>query len=268
MSLNPAGTSYAWNFTKPDKEGYSEQLIGTIVSMQEVQAREYKPNGGIGKPRFWDDGNPVMNIRIGFALADGSFKTITFAKAGKKQVSGEKPSLHVQLWNLVNRGNFENLMGKTVQLTTWAANPTTGVPWGQGNPRLFDVQEVPGVTYQLNGQVPAECTVPELKADDAAHGGQLVQPTTVAPAQVVTPVVPVQQPMMQQQPMVQQPVQQPMQQVPVQVQQPVQQPVAQTAVMPQGIDPSVAAAMMAAGATNIQPVIQQQSSVYDDEIPF
>lgn len=189
MSLNPAGASYGWNFTKPENPGYSEQLIGTVVSMQEIQAREYKMNGGVGKPKFWDDGNPVMNIRIGFALPDGEFKTLTFAKAGKKQVAGEKPSLHVQLWDLVNRGNFENLKGHTVQITTWPANPTTGQAWGQGNPRLFDVQEVPGVTYQLTGQIPSECLVPELLADDGAAGGQ-AQPQAPAPSQVQTPTVP------------------------------------------------------------------------------
>lgn len=241
MSLNPVSANYSWNFTKPDKPEYSEQLVGTVVSMQEVQAREFKMNGGVGKPRFWDDGNPIMNIRVGFALANGDFKTITFAKAGKKQVAGEKPSLHVQLWDIVNRGNFEDLKGKTLQITTWPANPTTGQTWGQGNPRLFDVQEVPGVTYQVNGSIPNEYLVPELLANDGASGGQPVQPVAVAPAQVTTPVVPVNVP------------------------QAIQQPQAQaTAVMPQGMDPAVAAAMTTLGATNVQPV----EGVYDDSIPF
>lgn len=258
MSLNPAGASYGWNFTKPENPGYSEQLIGTIVSMQETQAREYKLGGGVGKPKFWDDGNPVMNIRVGFATPTGDFKTITFAKAGKKQVAGEKPSLHVQLWDLVNRGNFENLIGKTVQITTWPANPTTGQAWGQGNPRLFDVQEVPGVTYQLTGQIPSECLVPQLLADDAVSGGQPVQPQAAAPAQITTPVVPVNVPTAT--PTV--PVNAPAQQ-----QAATAQPVTTTASVPQGMDPAVAAAMTAIGATNIQPVADD-ATVYDDEIPF
>lgn len=282
MSLNPAGASYGWNFTKPENPGYSEQLIGTVVSMQEIQAREYKMNGGVGKPKFWDDGNPVMNIRIGFALPDGEFKTLTFAKAGKKQVAGEKPSLHVQLWDLVNRGNFENLKGHTVQITTWPANPTTGQAWGQGNPRLFDVQEIPGVTYQLAGQIPSECLVPELLADDGAAGGQ-AQPQAPAPAQVQTPTVPVnvpattavQQPVVQQTPTVPVNVPQATAQQPAATAQPVAaaQQVAQqaapatTAAVPQGMDPAVAAAMASIGATNIQPVAEQ-SSIYDDDIPF
>lgn len=280
MSLNPAGASYSWNFTKPENDGYSEQLIGTIVSMQEVQAREYKPGGGVGKPKFWDDGNPVMNIRIGFALPNGDFKTFTFAKAGKKQVSGEKPSVHVQLWDLVNRGNFENLMGKTVQLTTWPAHPTTGQGWGQGNPRLFDVQEVPGIAYQLTGSVPSEFLVPELLANDGAAGGQPTQPTAPAPTAVSTPAVPVNVPTTAAvQPVAQQPVAQPafqaQQTVAPQAQPVAQQPVvpvaqpvaATTAAVPQGMDPAVAAAMAAVGATNIQPVADQ-TSIYDSDIPF
>lgn len=262
MSLNPTGTSYGWNFTKPEKEGYSEQLVGTIVSMQEIQAREYKPGGGVGRPRTWDDGNPVMNIRMGFATPTGEFKTITFAKAGKDQVAGKKPSLHVQLWDLVNRGNFEGLMGKTVQITTWPANPTTGQAWGQGNPRLFDVQEVPGVEYQLAYPVPTEYTVPELLANDGAAGGQPVQPVAAAPAQVATPTVPVAMPQVQPA-VVAQPVAQPV------AQQVAQPQVATTAAMPQGMDPAVAAAMTAIGATNVQPVVEaEQQSIYDDGIPF
>lgn len=270
MSLNPAGASYGWNFTNRDKEQYSEQIVGTIVSMQEIQAREYKPGGGVGKPKFWDDGNPVMNIRIGLATPMGDFKSFTFAKAGKKQVAGEKPSVHVQLWDLVNRGNFENLMGKTVQITTWPANPTTGQTWGQGNPRLFDVQEVPGVVYALNGAVPSEYTVPELLADDAASGGQPVQPVAAAPAQVVTPTVPVSVPVAQ--PVAQQATQPAAVTIPTV---PVSVPVAQqatqpatTAAIPAGMDPAVAAAMASIGATNIQPVVDEEVSVYNEEIPF
>ena len=33
MSLNPNGaTSYNWNYSKPDRDGFSLELIGTVVS--------------------------------------------------------------------------------------------------------------------------------------------------------------------------------------------------------------------------------------------
>ena len=179
MSLNPSGIGgISWNFSKPDKEGYSLEMWGTVVSLQEVQAREYNPYGNQpGRPAFWPDGNPKMNIRMGMAAPDGTLKSITFGKAGKKQQSGEKPSLHMQLFNLTNH-NMMELIGKTLHLWTWPANPNTGQTWGQGNPRLFGVEEFEG-KYELSGPLPDEFKVPELYANDAVQGGQPVPPQQV-----------------------------------------------------------------------------------------
>ena len=295
MALNP-GSNTNWNCTKPDKEGYSLELFGTVVSIQEVQAREYTMSGQPGRPRFWPEGNPVWNIRMGFAMPDGSLKSITFPEAGAKQRSGEKPSLHMQMYNLSN-GNMNNLIGKTLHVWTWPANPETGQQWRQGNPRLFGVEDVSDqITYELAGPLPYEFTIEQLLCNDGAQGGQ---PTPSAPQQIQAPTVP--QPQMQgqfyaapqAQPMQQQvPPQQyvaPQQQVPQQqyaaphpqvlhqqapaVQQsmpamqamPPQQ--TQAAPMPQGMDPAVAQAMQAVGAVNVQPV-DETGGVYDQDIPL
>lgn len=281
MSLNPGGASnYNWNYSNPNKDGFSEDLTGTIVSLQEIQAREFSMNGQLGRPRFWPDGNPVMNIRVGLATADGALKSITFAKAGKKQVRGEKPSLHMSLYGLTN-GNMMELIGKTVHLHTWSANPNTGQTWGQGNPRMFAVEEVPDVKYELATALPAEFCVPELLADAVVSGGQLQQPQPTPPQQIQVPQV---QPMAGQffaPPTAQAyqvpAYQQPQQPYPYNMQQPAQfqpQPAIQqmppmSAPMPSGMDPAVAAAMQAAGATNVQPVSDLPPvSVYDNDIPF
>ncbi len=305
MSLNPSGMGgTSWNFSKPDKEGYSLELWGTVVSLQEVQAREYNPYGNQpGRPAFWPDGNPKMNIRMGLATPDGSLSSITFGKAGKKQQSGEKPSLHMQLFNLTNH-NMMELIGKTLHLWTWPANPNTGQTWGQGNPRLFGVEEVTDVKYELTGQLPPEYLVPELYANDAVQGGQPVAPS---PQQMQQPPMqgqfyapPTAQPQQyQQSPMQQyqqhqqpQPMAQPQPQMapapqamaPQQAQPMMPQgaagaqppmPTTQAmppqqagAPMPAGMDPAVAQAMQAVGAVNVQPVIEGPSSVYDDDIPF
>ena len=302
MSLNPAGTSnYSWNYSKPDRDGFSLELFGTIVSLQEVQAREYNPNSAQpGRPAFWPDGNPKMNIRVGFATPDGSLKSITFQKAGRKQVSGEKPSLHMQLYNLAG-GNMLGLMGKTVHMWTWPANPNNGVAWGQGNPRLFGVEEInPEKPFELAMPLPEEYKVPELYANDAVAGGQPVAP---APSQMHQPnVMPMnggfyaaptfQQPAYQTaqptyqpaqpvyqtaQPMYQTAAPQPIatmaQSVPVPQEQlaataasAVANPQPMTAPMPAGMDPAVAAAMQMAGATNVQPA-DAMGDVYPD-VPF
>lgn len=290
MSLNPVtNVNFSWNYARPNDPGYSLELIGTIVTLQEVQAREFSQiPGQIGRPRFWPDGNPVMKIRVGFALPDGSFRTWIFDRAGRKQKSGEKPSPHMQLWAFAN-GDMNNLIGRTFKITTWAANPQTGQTWGHGNPRLYQVEEIPDTKYELQNALPEEYKLDRVYCNDAVSGGQMVtqqQPMMQQPPmqgqyyaapQVQVPQVPqMQQPMQMPQPMMQQPMaqpQQPMMQQPMQMHQPQpvapatiqamppQQPMMQSAPMPNGMDPMVAQAMQAVGAVNVQPV-------YDDEIPF
>ena len=290
MSLNPGGiVNYNWNYSNQQRDGFSLEICGTVVSLQEVQGREYNPNSNQpGRPACWPDGNPKMNIRMGMALQDGSLKSITFSKAGKKQISGEKPSLHMQLFGLTN-GNMDELIGKTVHLWTWPAHPQTGQMWGNGNPRLFGVEELKDVSpFQLASPLPHEFQVPQLYCNDGVQGGQPVAPS---PQQMQTPppmqgqfyAPPTAQPMPQYQPQayqpqpMQQPAMQPMMQpqpaapAPAMMQQPpamqAMPPVQQSAPMPQGMDPAVAQAMQAVGAVNVQPV-SDTYSIYDDDIPF
>lgn len=285
MGLNPGGANYSWHYSnKHDDKTLS--LTGTIVAIQEVQAREYNHDSNQpGRPAFWPDGNPKMNIRIAVATPEGSLKSFVFAKAGIKQQTGEKPSLHMQLFSLSN-GNMMNLMGKTINIWTWDAHPETGQTWGQGNPRLFGVSLVEDQTYELSMPLPDEFKVAELYANDSVQGGQPVAPP---PQQIQQPQMQgnfyappmVQQPQPQYQPQqyqqqampmhTHQPMpQQPMPQQPVMPQQPmpaVQAMPPQTAPMPQGMDPAVAQAMQAVGAVNVQPV-DASAGIYDDDIPF
>jgi len=182
MGLNPmSGNISSWNYSKQDKPDYTCELLGTVVSLQEVQARDWQPNGQPGAPKFWKDkyGNPtkdpVWNVRIGLALPDGSLKTFTFAEAGQAQWEGKKPSVHVDLHKTCKGGRMEEIIGKTFHFLTWPANPTTGAKWGLGNPRTFLIDEVTDVgPFELNVPLPAELTVPQLLANDGASGGQPV----------------------------------------------------------------------------------------------
>ena len=263
MSLNPNGVPvkrYSWNMSRPNDDDYTLELWGTVLALQEVQAREYNPNGKTpGKPRFWPNGNPVWNIRMALAKPDGELVTVTFSKASKKQYLGEKPSLHIQLYNLAGN-KMESLIGKSIHLWTWAANPETGAPWGVGNPRLFGVEEITDMTYSLNEPLPDEFKVDKVYCDDAVAGGQPAAQQQAQPApmpQYQQPYYgqPMGMPQYQQRPQAaQMPQYQPMPQPQYQ-----QMPQQQYQQMPQGIDPAVAAAMQAVGATNIQ--------AYDD-LPF
>lgn len=278
MSLNPAGTAnYSWNYTDPQRAGYSLEMYGTVVALQEVQHRDYITK----QPTYWPDGNPIMDIRVAFAAPDGSLKTIQFQKAGKKQASGEKPSLHMQLFNLTN-SNMYDLIGKTVHIWTWPNNPNNSQEWGRGNPRLFGVEEVKDTTYSLATALPEEYKIPELYANDAVSGGQPIQQAPqmagqfyAAPQAAPVQQVPMQQPVPQAVPM-QQPVPQaiPVQQVPQpmpvtpSITVPPQQVPMQPAPQPVGMDPAVAQAMQAVGAGNIQQVQPAPADPVYGDIPF
>lgn len=193
MSLDPGTTNANWNYSYPNKEGYSDVLIGTVVAVQEVQAYDFVRNPNEPRtPRFWNNGDPVMNLRMAFATPTGELKTFTFAKAGKSQKEGKKPSVHMSMYKLFKGVN--TLVGKTLQITTWPTNPgyswspenkclvqdpaKQNMPWGPGNPRLFDVQVIDAGPYALTSPLPEEYTYPEILANTAASGGQ-VQPQNI-----------------------------------------------------------------------------------------
>lgn len=54
------GGSSSWNYHDPSKSGYMTSVTGTVVEISNPQARDYNT----GKPKFWDDGNPVRNLCV------------------------------------------------------------------------------------------------------------------------------------------------------------------------------------------------------------
>lgn len=248
-----------WNFSNVSNQDNpkSLELVGTLVGMQKVQSMNWQKK----KPEFWPDGNPKWDLRLILATAQGNIKTWRFKYAQSKGFwEGRYYSPHVDLAKLA--GSMANLMGKTIHVTTWDANPETGVPWGPGNPRKFAVELVDTEPYHLTEEMPAIYKVPELLADNGANGGQMnnqrppmqqgyQQPYMQQPMQPQYQPQPQQyvQPMQPQQPMPQQSLPQGYNWQPVPPQQPQQQ-----AVQPQPMNPTIAQNM-------------QQQEVYDD-LPF
>lgn len=285
MSLNPGGeANYSWNYSKPDKPGYSPQLIGTVVAIQEVQKRAYQPSGQPGQPEFWPDGNPKMNIRIALVTQEGELKTLTFQPASKQARQGLKRSIHMDLFHLTGDTDMMNLVGQTICIQTQPGN------YGQGNPRPWYVSIVEGGPYQLPNGLPAEFKAPRVLANDAAAGGQVTPPQSrpydpyaqmgqyrQQAAQQMHQMQHPQQPMMQTYPSYTQPqYQQPMQQQMPMAYQPQPQPVQQQGY-PNGMDPTIAAAMVSQafnGPVTVDvtktPMPDQAGSgeVYDDEMSF
>lgn len=306
MSLNPGGAnSYGWNYSKSDKPGYSTQLVGTVLAIQEVQKMGFTMNGQPGAPQFWPDGNPMMNIRIALATQEGELKTFTFQPAGKQARMGQKKSVHMDLFALTGNTDMMNLIGKTICIQTQEGH------YGQGNPRPWYVSLVDAGPFKLSMPLPPEFKVAQVLANTAASGGQVQppqqpqqypqqqgyggyqqQPAMQQPMQQgygmqqqyqhptqTQPMMQQPQPTYQQQPMMQQPMQaQPMQAQPMMQQQP--QP-AQPGY-PAGMDPAIAQAMASevfgegvqvtmepAQATG-DPVGAGQvyDNTYDEDMPF
>lgn len=265
MSLDPMGMTQGnyWNYSNPNKEGYSTQLVGTVLAIQEVQAMSYNP-GGPRQPQFWPDGNPKMNIRLALADDKGELKLFTFQPAGKAARQGLKPSIHMSLFALTNNTGMKKLIGQTIMIATREGS------YGANNPRPWEVAIVDAGPFSLSiGELPEEYKVPRVLANEGAHGGQTMgmpqqpmmqQPMPAYPQQMQQPAYQPQQPMYPQQPQAM-----PRNQYQPQMQQPAMQPQAS-----QGMDPAVMAAMQQMGATNVQQVQQAapvQGIAYDD-IPF
>ncbi len=276
MSINPGGIiNHNWNYSNKNKPDFSYDLFGTVVAIQEVQARKF----GSGEPDFWEDsGRPKMNIRMVFVDQDGQYKTLTFQPASKR-AQAENTGLHMKWYNL-SGGSMENLIGRTFHVQTRDAGTDEnhqqipGMPtrYGSGYPRPFDVFPMDDQgPFEASMPLPAEYSVPELLANTAASGGRVVQPAAPqniqVPQQQAQPIQYVQsasqyatagnfvpQGQYSQQPMSRQ--EQPaMQQQPAGTVHP---------MMPQGMDPQVAQQMQQMGAVNVQPV-----GPYDnDEVPF
>ena len=279
--LNPISNqqNYNWNYSKPEKEGYSTLLVGTVLAIQEVQKTKYNPNGP-GVPEFWEDsGKPKWNIRMALATPEGQLKTFTFQPASRAAQRGEKKSIHMDLFHLTGDTDMKNLIGKTIGIQTQEGR------YGAGNPRPWEVGLVEGGPYKLNFELPAEYKVPQVLANAAASGGQVQQPQPQYAQQPYGMQQPqyAPQPQYAQQPYGMQPQPYGMQPQP-QYAQPQQQQAAQqnmaqgyaqpAQAMPQGMNPQVANAMQQMGATNVTEVTKVQSAPAtgtpypDDECPF
>jgi len=277
MALNPGGASnHGWNYSKPDKEGYSTQLVGTVVAIQEVQKMGFTMNGQPGAPEFWPDGNPKMNIRLALATEQGELKTFTFQPAGKQARMGQKKSVHMDLFHLTGDTDMMNLIGKTICIQTQEGR------YGQGNPRPWFVSLVEAGPFQLSMPLPPEFKLPQVLANSAVSGGQVNAPRQQPrqQPQYQPAPQPAYQPAPQYQP---QPAYQPAPQYQPQPQyQPAPQPQYQQPVQPQypqGMDPQIAQAMASqafGGPVAVETVSAEQPAdpvgsgyVYgDDDVPF
>ena len=188
MALNPnqGGDSHSWNYSKPDNDGYSTNLTGTVVAIQEVQAMNFGTDGRPSTPQFWENNNqPKWNIRIVLCGPSGGFRTLTFTPASKAAKEGKIKSLHMDLFALTGNTVMTNLYGKTIEISTVA--PPVGFGYGKGNMRPWTVVERPDIgPFNLSEPLPAEYLVPQLLANQAVSGG-VMQPQVAQTVVSATP---------------------------------------------------------------------------------
>ena len=181
MALNPTEStaSHNWNYSNPEGEGYSTSLTGTVVAIQETQAMNFGANGKPSTPKFWDDGNPVMNIRLVLAGPSGGIRTWTITPASKAAKEGKKKSVHIDLFKLAGGKNMTDLIGKTIKVTT--VEPPAGFSYGRGNPRPWDVELVTDAgPFAPSEELPPIYKLPVVLANQAVSGGVVNAPQDTA----------------------------------------------------------------------------------------
>lgn len=149
-----------WNYSDPDKPGFSVTLKGTVVEISNPQALDYNTR----EPRFWPDGNPVRNLRLTVLTADGSEKNWVFAPKSKSWeacLAALDPN-----GDRVDRISLEELLGKSIIISTkdGAYNAKRPRPWrvdvmGDGQQHLVrgvvDLSVAPNLAEKAKAQAEA-----------------------------------------------------------------------------------------------------------------
>lgn len=104
-----------WNFSNQQKDGWSQQLAGTLVKVSIAQDHEF------GKPdqkRYWPDGNPVILLRMHIKDAAGDEFLFDIKPKSTMWFEDIQPACP--------GGSLSSAIGKQVQLDYLGKVSTTG----------------------------------------------------------------------------------------------------------------------------------------------
>lgn len=192
MSLNPTqgGNTHNWNYTKPEEDGFSLKLLGTVAAIQQVQAMNFGADGRPSTPKFWPNSNePVWNIRMVLVGPKGGYRSWTFQPASKAAKEGKVKSVHIDLFNLAGGKQMTDLLGKTIEVETEA--PPAGFNYGRGNPRPWKVRLVDDQgPFQPSEPIDPQFFIPQLLANSAVSGGVMNVPSAAASGDPIDPGAP------------------------------------------------------------------------------
>ena len=216
--------SRIWNYSDPNKDDYSLELIGTVVELSDPMATKFQSS----EIDRWKDGNPKRNICITILTQDGQEKDWIFSPGSSRNPSQAMQACRNALMSAgINANSLEELGGMVIGIQTQAA--PQGFKYGQGAPRPWVVQignAQKSQAYRGTKHIVDEVTEGKQQAPQQAQPvmqqqpqPMMQQPTQMQPMQQAQPVMQQAQPM-QMQP---QPMMQPMQMQPMQMQQQPQQ---------------------------------------------
>lgn len=260
LDFNGGGSGNSWNYHSPDKDGYSLVLDGQVVGIDTPIAHSFSQDGKQGAPKFWDDGNPVRNIKLSIADANGNCFDWTFSISKKRPTSAFNQVMQAILAVKPDATSIAECMGRHITVTT--QQPPQGFGYSASNPRPWSVSigdempRVDGFGYEVTDSAASmqrnqQQVQQEYQQQQAA---MRPAPTMQAPQQQAAPQPVMQQPVMQQ-PMMPQ-------------QQAVITPQQQAAVMQQQFPGATVQYAAQAPASQAAQGAQVPVEVYDEDIPF
>lgn len=255
LDFNGGGSGNSWNYHSPEKDGYSLVLDGQVVGIDTPIAHNFSQDGKQGAPKFWDDGNPVRNIKFTIADTAGNCFDWTFSISKKRPTSAFNQVMQAILAVNPNATSIADCMGYHITVTT--QQPPQGFGYSASNPRPWSVKigekmpQVEGFGYEVTDSAASM----QRNQQQVQQEYQQQQAARPAPAmQMPAPQQAMPQPMMPQPAMPQQ--------------QAVMTPQQQAAVMQQQFPG--ATVQYAAPTQNPQAAQRAQVpvEVYDEDIPF
>lgn len=242
-----------WNFSRPDQEGFTPVLEGTLVKVSFSQARNYDANQRkFTSPAFWPDGNPKLMIRLHVADANG--------EVWIHEVQPKSHCLSEDWLPKSPNGSIEGFLGMMLRIEAEQEVRTQDgrvIPFGSGNRRRFNVTVMgpgtvapEGVDYESLERLQSKVQPQQQQQQPPQQQQQPPQqtPQGVSPQQFQQQVQPASY-----------------------GQVPQQQPMSR--VMQQAYQAAAAAGYTAQqqpgySAAAPAPVAPQQPELYDNEIPF
>lgn len=199
LDFNGGSSGNSWNYHSPEKDGYSLVLDGQVVGIDTPIAHSFSQDGKQGAPKFWDDGNPVRNIKFTVADAAGNCFDWTFSISKKRPTSAFNQVMQAILAVNPNATSIADCMGYHITVTT--QQPPQGFGYSASNPRPWSVQisekmpRVEGFGYEVTDSAASmqrnqQQVQQEYQAQQAARPAPAMQapaPQQAMPQPVMTP---------------------------------------------------------------------------------